>query len=98
VGRGEPQVAGQSDEEPAADRVALQHRDGRLAHAGQAREHPGQSRFVGERVLARLEVEELTDVGAAREGPIARAAQHEHAHRRVGVERGARVVERLVHL
>jgi hypothetical protein len=92
---GQPQVACERDEEPAADRITLQHRDRRLAQAGQSREHAGESGLVAERCGP--ELQELADVGAGREGPVAGALQNEDAHARIDVEPHARVVERERH-
>ena len=95
---GDPDVAGDRHEQAAADRVALEHGDGRLLELVEAADRCVQARLVPEDILAGLEIEELADVGAADERPVAGPAHHQHPDRVVGVNLLAGLAERLVHL
>src|SRR3954451_16762784 len=95
--RAHAQVARRGDRQPGADRVALDLRDRRLAQAVEAAEVAVDARLVLDAGLARVEVEELADVGARDERAAARAAQDEHADVVVCVDLVAVRVQRLVH-
>jgi len=63
-----------------------------------APEHPSEASLVAQRVLARRERQELSDVGAADERLVAGAAQHQHADPRIVIEALTEIVEAFVHL
>ena len=71
-------------------------------HAGRlgvdATEHPSEASLVAQRVLARRERQELSDVGAADERLVAGAAEHQHADSGIVIEALTEIVEALVHL
>ena len=66
--------------------------------AGEAAEYPSDPRFVAQRVLTRLEREELPDVGPRRERFVAGAAKDDRAHVGVAVDLLTQVVEIVVHV
>src|SRR5439155_223304 len=92
------QMAREGDEHAAADGVAAEHGERRLGHAGDAAEHARDARLVAERVLLRLEAQELADVGAADERLVPGPGEDHHADGRIRIELRAEVVQRLVHL
>src|SRR5439155_160523 len=94
----DPQIARERHEHAAADGVAADHGDRRLGHAGDAAEHARDARLVAERVLLRLEAQELADVGAADERLVPGPGEDHHADGRIRIELLAEVVQRLVHL
>src|SRR5438445_13682011 len=93
----DPQIARERHEHAAADGVAADHGDRRLGHAGDATEPARDARLVAERVLLRLEAQELADVGAADERLVPGPGEDHHADGRIRIELLAEVVPRLVH-
>src|SRR5690606_18840794 len=86
------QVAGERDAEAAADAVARDHGDGRLAHAGQRHHRPGRGAIIGGAIVAVAAVQrEFADIGAGAERAAAGAAKDDTAYALVRVEAGGKV-------
>ena len=80
AGRGDAQVAGRRDREPAADGKTLDHRQRRHRQRLDGRDGALHLLLVGDAVLAAAERLELGDVGAGDEGLAAGAAKDRDAH------------------
>ena len=93
----DPEIARVRDQEPGADGDALDLRDDRLADALQAIDAAIEIALVRQAVFLSAELGELADVRAGHERLAARAAQHEDAHRIVGIDLVAGLIQSLVH-
>jgi hypothetical protein len=78
--RGDAQVAVQGDAEPAADAIAADFRDGRLADGAQKLAEAGGFAVPFRALLrGRATLLESGNVGAGNESLVARPGQHDHA-------------------